>query len=236
MPAATPPVNVLMLRAFDGPRHTRLRAIWDVLAEHNKKAWRLCRFEARSRTHAQGLNAMWEEELRRPERFAVITEEDFLPDWERFIPLDLLCPKRPIFCAEYATRDPSTLKLAHHRIPGAWYVLIDKHRVGPLSFDCSGPFNDPANGLVSYVQKAYNVETLLIKGKDCMPDHYGISYPTGAHLFWSRHYNDPPDLRPAGFDLGDIQRRHDEAVTKYLEEAPAAFKALWKARHATPVV
>lgn len=232
-----PQVNVLQLRAFDGPRHDRLRAIWDCLAEHNKGAWRLCRFgNPRARlTHAQGLNAMWAEELKRPERYAIITEEDFLPDWENFVPLGLLTKKRPIFTAEYATRDARTLKVSGHRIPGPWYVLVDKQYIGALNFDCAGVFNDPGNALVEYCRASYGVDLILLTGKDCMPAHYGIKYLPGEHLFWSRHYNDPPELRPAGFDLGDIQRRHDERVTDYLETAPAAFKDLWRARYAPPV-
>ena len=228
----TPQINVNIIRAFQGPRHSRLEFLWETLAEQHKKTWRLCTFSnpGARLSHAKALNALWAEELTRPQRYAIITEYDFLPDWDRFTPLEMLSEKRPIYAAEYCTRNPGTLRLIPHGIAGAWYVLVDKHYIKSLAFDPEGAFNDPANGLAQYVRTAYDRGLMMFTAKDCMPRHYGTRHLPGEHLFWSRHYNDNPLSSPAGFNLGDILGRHDTAVATYIKTAPQSFRALYAKR------
>lgn len=217
----SPPVNVNLIRAFEGPRHTKLEGLWDCVAEYLSRDVRLhvlSNLGARL-CHADCLNEMWDAERARPERYAIFTEYDFLPNlrgW--FTPLG---DATPLLGVEYATRSPLTKRLEHHGIPGAWYLLVDKERVKELDFTAGGPFNDPANQIQG---------VRLMPGTDCYPLHYGISYPTGTHLFWSRHLHDDPDGSAAGFKLGDIQRGHDAAVEAWVRQAPGAFRYIARRR------
>lgn len=230
-------VNVNLIRVFDGPRHERLRLLWDCFAEYNREQFRLHWFpNPHGASHARCLNSIWEEEMKRPEPYAVITEHDFLPDFETFLPTSALTERHPLFAAEYCTRDPATKKLTAHGIPGAWYMLIDKTQIGPLNFDPTGEFNDPANGLAALVASEYpGREVFLLQNKDCYPRHYGTELVTGEHLFWSRHLQDPPSRRVAGFSVGDIQAKHDNAVKAWLKRAPSRFLQLVLDRSCSPL-
>lgn len=225
-------INVNIIRAFEGPRHERLELLWAVIAEYCKKDISLHIYPnlGAKLSHAECLNYMWIEELKRPEPFALITEFDFLPNLRTWLPTKYLLTDAPVLAAEYCTREPESSKLLSHDLPGAWYILIDKTRVGDLDFSGAGPFNDPANGLGWCVRKRYNAPLLLLTHSDCYPRHYGAEMLVGEHLFFSRHIHDDPDMKVAGLILGDIQKKHDRAVEFWIRRAPPAFQRLLKKR------
>lgn len=158
---------------------------------------------SRKLSHATALNEIWAGERERPNRWAIFSEFDFLPG-PGF--LSLPAGGDAVYAAEYCTRDPVSLEMRLHRIPGAWFVLIDKEWAPHLDFSPCGRFNDPANGLPAS----------LIPSADCLPRHYGVRVgERGEHLFWSRHYNDPPGARVVGFNLDDIRQRIDRTLDDY---------------------
>jgi hypothetical protein len=232
-----PQLTVRITHAFDGPRHDRLHAIWDTVAEHWQKHLRLAvTTNPRGFSHAQMFNKMWYEELQQNNRYVLLTEHDFLPNlrdraWysaphKVFEQLDAMHGEQfAALAPEYATRHAATKVVMHHNKPGGWWILIDKDRFND-AIDFTGK-PDPANQLEDSIGGCYMAE-----GEDCYPAHYGLSYPFGTHLFWSRHYNDPPEARVGGFHIGDIQARHDDAVDRFLISSPATFACLFEKRHA----
>lgn len=225
---ATPPVLVNVIRAFDDSRNRRLSLVWDALAEYHRDKFRLmvhpnlgCRL-----SHDKMLNRIWEFVMHRTERYVCITETDFLPSKD-FLPLDELTKAYPILAARYYTRDPETKKLRDHKdLVGAWYILVDREYIDLLDFTAGGEFNDPANTLLQYVHDNYGKGLKLMNAEDCLPAHYGIRHMTGEHLFFSRHLADDPNLRIAGVPLGDIQRKHDGAVTAWIDRQPHAYRRI----------
>jgi len=202
-------INVNLIKVFQGVRHDRLRGLWNGWAYRHRDEFTLHWWSNPGWFgHAEALQSIWEEELRRPERFTIITEADFLPG--RAFNLSHLCtPERPIVAAEYCTRDPETLDLTHHDCPGAWYLLIDKDHAPKLNFRPAGKHNDPCNDLCD------KHKIWFLPQKDCLPRHYGTSMASGEHLFWSRHLHDDPELVVAGVKLGDMQHAHDNAVKEW---------------------
>lgn len=155
------------------------------------------------RSHAANLALEWEAAQSCPERVAILTEFDLLPE-------DGLLAEEPVslLCAEYCTRHPGTWRVQPHGTPGAWFVRIDKERLGglPLDFSAGGVFNDPGAHL-------YSPDMRLIPPEDCWP---GVRVgEKGVHLFWSRHYNDPPAPLPCGFHLRDIHVGVDSLLDAY---------------------
>ena len=223
-----PTVLVNTIRAFDDPRNRRLGLIWDALAEYHQDKFRLmvhsnlgCRL-----SHDKMLNRIWEFVMHRTERFVCITEQDFLPSLD-FLPITQLSKGYPIIAATYCTRDPDTKKLIEHKaLVGAWYILVDREYVDLLDFTAGGPFNDPANNLLTYVHDNYGKGIKMLEARDCLPTHYGVEHMTGEHLFFSRHLADPPDMRVAGMPLGDIQRGHDRAVASWIDRQPHAYRRI----------
>jgi hypothetical protein len=191
-------VNVNLIRAFEGPRHTRLERLWlqfpiPRIYVHDNRTTGL--------SHGEALNAMWAEEKKRQARYAIFTEFDFLPGPE-FLRTEMAAP---LIAGEYCTRNPETLKEEWHGIPGAWFIMVDKKFVPrSLDFGPGGPFNDPGALLPA----------ALIQSYDCMPEHYGVRVGTrGEHLFFSRHYNDEGGII-AGLDLADILSKVDRKLTQ----------------------
>lgn len=227
-----PHVGVHIISAFSGPRHSTLEFLWDVTAEFHKEDMRLNVFRnpGAKLSHADCYREMWKQALAAPERFALFTEFDLLPKICGFLPTGLLTADKPIAVAEYVTRNPSTGRLIHHGIPGGWYVLIDKTHVRdparPPIFAPGGAFNDPCNILESCLQRDYQKSVTYLNQADAMPRHYGTLMHTGEHLFWSRHYNDPPTGIVAGFPLSDILPKVDKAIVDWVKSTPTAFQTL----------
>lgn len=221
-------VNVLLIRAFEGPRHARLEKIWDEVAKRAPIKLRIFDNLGAKLRHAQCLAAMWEQEIWRPEHECIITEFDFLP-YDGFWYGDR---RAEIESTMYCTRDPATLRLSvEPRIAGGWFthirktdaVLQRRHVILRGLSEESGRYRDPCNALLP---------DRFLPLVDAYPEHYGCRVVgRGEHLFWSRHYNDPPYLTLGGFSLASIHRKVDRTITRYeetlrrtstLPQAPAA--------------
>jgi hypothetical protein len=205
-------INVLLIRAFSGPRHARCEAVWQKFAAAHSEINLRIYNNAAGTPHGECLQKMWDQELARDEDRCVITEFDFLPDeglahW----PWTELSLREPVQAAEYVTRDPATLKLLDHGQPAPWFVRVSKPLLAhpkQLLLLPGGYFNDPCGLLV---QSLRGQQVKLLPQRDHWP---GCETPgVGVHLMWSRHYNDPPELRPAGFNLGEIQAAVDKELT-----------------------
>ena len=207
-------INVSIARGLglNGPRHLRLEAIWKRYAALHADKMQLHVYESPDGVHASNFNAMWAREQARPERYAILTEFDFLPGAGFLTP-----PLAAVEAANYVTRSPDTLQLTQWNKPGGWFIAVDKERInGRLDFTAGGQHNDAANQLADYVWQHYNLCVKLLPTRDCYPRHYGCEVGTrGEHLFWARHYNDEPFLKPAGFPLADILQKVDQATTAY---------------------
>lgn len=227
---AQPDTAVRLIRCFEGPRHDRLHALWDCIAEYvSPFAYvRVLDNPGAKLSHAQCLQRAWAEELEYVNPFVVFTEYDFLPNlhtlewlgghvWDQY----------PLAAVMYSTRDPNTRRaVQYHDAAGAWWVAIDKRRCGPaLTFE-GRP--DPCNQLLDQVDGA-----VLFMGNDAMrlyPPHYGLAYPWGEHLFWGRHLHDPPGLRIGGFKLGHIHLLHDEALRRWYHTTPVRYRQIVQQR------
>jgi hypothetical protein len=198
--------SVNIIKIFDGPRHRRLELIWKNFHKQHEFDLHIFDNTKLRLPHDQALNRMWEQEQRRDSDVTIFTEFDFIPGIAFLDPT--FYSEGAVHAAEYVVRDPESKNVLPQAIPGAWYIHIDREWTVPLDFSNFGTFNDPANGIPA---------SLLI-GVDCYPEHYGMryldkyGYRIGEHLFWSRHYNDPPGQRPASFDLDDILRKVDKRI------------------------
>jgi hypothetical protein len=225
-------VTVRIARAFSGPRHSRLELIWDCVAEYlqDRMVLDVTDNQVRKLSHAQIFQRMWEEEKDCPNRYVLFTEFDFLPDVDRALPLALLNVasryKDSQYAAvgvQYATRHPETRVLRRHDgLAGGWWILIDKERAPRELLFAGTP--DPGNQLPD------QMPMILERGEDSWPFHFGIDYPFGTHLFWSRHYHDDPNMEVAGVLLGEMQQRHDNAVAMWLAAQPTDFRKLYMSR------
>jgi hypothetical protein len=215
-------VNVNIIRAFEGPLHSRLEKIWERIAAANKDRMNLHVFDnlGARRNHAKSLQAQFDQEIERPETHAIFTEFDFLPE-EGFLDET----EADVEAAEYVTRSAETLEQTSHGISGGWFIRLYKsdqllhwlHSVRVGLGDGWGQFRDPANGLFEGIQQAgWDVRKRLLPSQDCYPDTYGARTPgRGVHLFWSRHYNDQPTSTVAGFGLAPILRGVKRYIARY---------------------
>jgi len=225
----TPATTIRIARAFEGPRHERLEKVWDCIAEYVQDDARLIVEPNRSPriSHADIFGRMYAKDSEEPNRFLLLTEYDWLPDlsgdWlptHVFDETDLA-----VLVTQYYTRNPENMRLRKHQgKPGGWYILVDKARAPHIRTFHGEP--DPANQLSS------EADALILPGEDCYPLHYGVEYPMGTHLFWSRHYHDGDDDDVvAGVRLGDMRVLHDQAVTLWLRLQPTEFLKLVLGRH-----
>jgi hypothetical protein len=218
--------NLHLIRAFQGPRHARLERIWDKVAVLVKPQVQVHIHDniGIPRNHGEMLQEIWEEEKGRPESFTIFTEFDFLPN-PAFLAHGYTVPwlelgvgtVRPIHAAEYATRNPYTRRIQRTGLAGAWFIRVVKRDVlgAALDFRAGGPFNDPGGRLPAKLVH-------LLGAEEGTYSPFGVRVPgVGEHLFWSRHYNDPPTALRAGFVMGEIQRAVDAACDKYEAELAA---------------
>lgn len=217
-----PIINVNIIRIFEGPRHDKLEAIWRWYTCLHSNQMTLHVFDNTHLRlpHDRAYERMWVQEENRPEQFTIFTEFDFLPgaDFLNVRPASILA-------AEYCTRDPSDHRLQRRGIPGAWFVTVDKNAIKYRpDFRSGGPFNDPCN----------EIDAELLDTQDCYPDHYGVEvafvevalnaigrhtterFHIGTHLFWSRHYNDDPNLTVGEFPLRPILEGVDTAIKDFV--------------------
>jgi hypothetical protein len=234
-----PVVAVRLIRAFEGPRHDRLRNIWQAIAEYSAPSIRVHWYaNAGARlSHADAFSRIWlEERTRGDTQFVLFTEEDFLPsltggwtDWTGFS-LALETESAAVV-VPYHTRYENTKKIQPHRgLSGGWFVLFNRALLPPKFNPKFRGTPDPCNQLLQQLHDA-RLPVITLTARDCYPEHYGIEYPTGVHLFWSRHLHDPPHRRVGAFRLGDVQRKHDKAVDNWLATQPKEFQELYATRH-----
>lgn len=223
---------IRLIRIFNGPRHIRLRNIWEAIAEYIAPEisvrW-YCNDKGLS--HGQAFDAIWREEQEFDNKVVLFTEEDFLPDlavgpanW-----LGLTSFKGENQAAVgtmYCTRSPKSRDVFQQGdVCGGWFICIDKELFpgpGHISF-LGNP--DPANQLRPHL-KHFGYTISLVPGDDGYPHHYGIEYPYGTHLMWSRHYHDDPNMRVSGFKLGAIQKKVDWRISAWIAEQPGDFQEL----------
>jgi hypothetical protein len=237
-----PNFAIRLIRAFDGPRHRRLRDIWTAIAEYIQQDVAV-RWYANTKglRHAQCFDIMWREEQEFDNWGVLFTEEDFLPD----LALDLddwtgitsfHHTNQAAAATSYCTRSPKSRKLFQKaELAGGWFICIDKeHFPKPQEISFEGD-PDPANQLRGCLE-AYSKVISLVPGKDGFPHHYGVEYPYGTHLFWSRHYHDDPRTRVSGFKLGDIQTKVDWRISQWIREQPEDFQELLVARFGSDIL
>ena len=220
-------LDIRMISAFRGPRHRRLRRIWEAVALYWGDFVRVSIHPNihGQRSHAEMFNEMWEVQ---DSRHLLLTELDFLPNLhapEWYNPgaaADHLArgatPPAVIAC-NYATRCEGLGRLAVRPYPGGWWVMLDCDAC-PAELDFTGR-PDPCNQLLDHIAPA-----ALFEGTDCFPRHYGIDYPFGTHLFWSRHLSDDPRTYVGKVCIGDVQDKHDAAVDAWVAAAPANFRKI----------
>jgi hypothetical protein len=224
----TPLLTVRLIRCFEGPRHERLYKIWDAIAEYIAPEANV-RWYANpdvALRHAQCFDRMWQEELEFDNRYVLFTEADFLPDLavglENWTGTTLL--KDAAVGTLYCTRSEKSWKAMQHRDRcGGWFLLMDKERI-PREISFEGE-PDPCNQMRSYLRR-YGHTIVLRNGYDPYPVHWGMEYPFGTHLFWSRHYNDNPGRRISGFPLRNILGKVDKRISQWIVEQPEDFQAL----------
>jgi hypothetical protein len=186
-------VDVGIINIFEGGIHHRLRKIWAKIEALPKPyPWKVHWFENPDMLcHGDMLQRMWRVLRELPARYVLLTEHDFLPgnDFPGVSQFDLHMPETAVLAAEYCTRDPNSYKLKEHGHPGAWYILIDKDRLGrrELDFTAGGPFNDPAAKLphdITAVIKSYDcmphATTTTIRGRRLPDSHCGTSWDVSA--------------------------------------------------------
>lgn len=213
-------VSVHLIRAFVGPRHQRLENIWSRVAElvrpHGVAVIAHDNLQPTQLPHGEMLQKIWESEKDSPVPVTVFTEFDFLPILSG-LQQPVFSGGRPISAATYCTRSPFGRRLVvHPGVPGAWWIAVDKARLGSdlqrLDFRAGGPGNDPAGRLPPDL-------THLLGAEEGRLSPFGVVVPgAGEHLFFSRHYGDPPTRIVAGFVIGEIQRAVDRACDRYEKE------------------
>lgn len=220
----TPATTIRIARAFEGPRHERLEKIWDCIAEYAQEDARLI-VEPNLRprlSHADIFERMYHKDLVAENRYLLLTEFDWLPDLGGdWLPTHVFQETNAdVIATQYYTRNPQTKRLRRYKgLPGAWYILIDKERAPVIGSFHGSP--DPGN------QLPQETNPIILPGEDCLPLHYGVEYPHGTHLFWSRHYHDGADTDVvAGVKLGEMRILHDQAVTLWLRLQPTEFLKL----------
>lgn len=225
-------IEVHMIDVFQGPRHTRLRQLWEAIFEHEQE-WVVPRIfhNTEGLSHAACYERMWRVPITSDLR--LFTEFDFLPDLRRrqggWTGVEYIKHHQAL-ALPYQTRHPQTKHLVRHRgKAAAWFVLLR-----PARIDCDLRFEgtpDPCNQLGDFIDVR-----VMPPGNDCWPIHFGIQYPFGVHLFWSRHLHDPPNRIVSGCNLGEIQRKHDYAVTRWIGEQPLSYQDLLKEKYPDALV
>jgi hypothetical protein len=235
-------ITIRLIRAFDGPRHQRLRRIWQAIAEYIAPEANVRWFvNERRLRHAECFDKMWHEEQEFDNRIVLFTEEDFLPDlavglfnWMGISTFKT--DEQAAVATMYCTRCPKNRSvLQAGDKAGGWFICIDKDVFpGPAHISFEGA-PDPANQLRPHLRH-FGKTISLVPGSDGYPHHYGMEYPYGTHLFWSRHYHDDPNLRISGFKLGAIQAKVDWRITQWIHEQPSEFQELLVKRFGSDIL
>lgn len=204
--------DIYYVRAFEGPLHERCYRLWKMYAAQAGEGVRVIEVpNPHGWRHAECFNKIFHFARYQPARVVILTEADFLPtpDFAKRIEERLT---KEAYGVEYATRDPQTLDPIFHGMPGGWMCALDSDACAEKTIDFEGgggAFNDPGN------QLAEQLDIDIERGRG--DDGYGLIYPYGTHMFWSRHYNDPPGTRVVCFDIDDVKDYVEETIETYEE-------------------
>lgn len=229
-----PPVTrIRQIRCFDGPIHDVLHAIWDVIAEAIAPAAVLDVFRNPDATlsHAQCLQRIHAEESEMDSRFWAFMEHDFLPELEEdWLFAEYLVRHGPAFTGVmYATRgkDISSGPLFQYSdMAGGWFFLWRKD-VMPARIAYHG-HPDPCNQLPEQLA-GKGLASQIFPGQPA-DDSFAIRYPFGVHLFFSRHYNEPPATPICGVPAGRIQATTRQEIARWFCRQPRKFHRLFLQR------
>ncbi len=232
-------IAVRITKLFDGPRHERLYNIWEAIAEYCQEYMVLRWYNnLKGLNHASALNAIWQEEREFDQTRLILTEHDFLPDltyndWLLQKDFDDT-PNIGAIGPSYAKRKSGSHILKNfENVMGAWFLSLDKERC-PETINFHGRV-DPCTDLIKYLS-AYGVQCVTYFGEDPHPLHFGVEYPFGTHLFWSRHYNDDPNIRLSGISLRESLTKHDRTVTSWIVQQPQNFQTLLSKRFGSGIL
>lgn len=224
-------ITVRIINVFEGFRHARLRSIWEVVAEYAQTALKLKWFRNTGGwDHAECLNRIWSEEQTDLAGRLVITEHDFLPDLnydDWLLQMDLDQPDIAVAGACYSKRGGNRQLHNYPEVVGPWFMSFDKTKC-PGRLEFRGRV-DPAGELTTQLHEA-GYDLMLYPGTDPYPLHIGVEYAFGTHLFWSRHYNDPPATRVSGYSVDEILTKHDRCVASWIRQQPQSFQKLLASR------
>lgn len=205
----TPETQLIgLIDAFEDPISNKLRDFWLLWARTAGVSLMIFNNTLRKLSHAAAAGELLRDMTEAGHRKKILTEFDFLPRCPP--PTRATCLDR-IKAAEYVTRDPVSMRLLRHGVPGAWFLEWDGAYTTLIDIRAGGCFNDPANLLA----EDFPGRVDLIQGHDNFPADYGVTYPFGTHLFFSRHYGDPPETKIAGFDLEPILKGVKARIKKF---------------------
>lgn len=221
-------ITVRLIHIFEGPRHERLRTLWEIIAEYAKDKIRLKWFRNPNEwDHSESLNRIWLEEQTESDDRLIITEHDFLPDLnydDWLLQADFADPEIAVAAACYSKRRPGTRQLHNYtETVGPWFMSFDKTRC-PGRLEFRGRI-DPAGELAHQIHD-HEHSVMLYPGADPYPIHVGVEYIFGTHLFWSRHYNDSLAARVSGYSVREIVTKHDRYVASWIKHQPPDFQKL----------
>jgi hypothetical protein len=217
-------VAVFYARAYEGVLHSRCYAAWDRVAAETPRATIIPVRNPDERSHYDMLELMWEMGVRRPERYLLLTEADFLPDltvdWlqtaiDLMGPDALLGPRHVEWTGdswEPRQEDPSI---------GASFMLFDTHR---LREGYTPEFRNEKEDPGTTLHEQFTTTRVL-----GTPDHFSMKYPFGCHLFWSRIYNDEAYTATMEDDHIRLEMHHHGRYPLYcLQRAVCALLFRWE--------
>jgi len=193
-------------RIFEGPLHDRCYAIWEDFSEHTGlEVIQHDNYDGLE--HWEMLALMWERmRARQDVDRVIITEHDFLPTPDLAERAQEARGGAAALGVEYAPQQWKTLGRRWQGIPGGWFLEIDRTRFsGPLDFRGEGLWNDPGNKL------HHQLNLMLAPGQI---DEYGLKYPWGTHLFWSRHIEEK-GRNVQGFEINKIREYWEKRLTEW---------------------
>jgi hypothetical protein len=225
----SPNVVIRYTRAFEGPIHERLYACWDAAAEF-LAPWvgvRVFHNAGARLSHAQSFQAMWQEEAEFDNAIVVFTEADFLPnledeDWYRAS----MAKKATAWGVQYASRGVIGQLFRYPNLAGGWFVGINKEKA-PKRLSFAGD-PDPCCQLPLQIRH-HGGRFFYFAGSERA---IFLDYAYGTHLFWSRHYNDPPQtpLNCGKLTAGDVQNMVNKEISRWIATQPRAYKTIFAER------
>lgn len=206
-------------------RHERLRRIWRAIDQYNSEPGQLQILPYRNPgrlTHGECLNNIYQNARTNPDvDILIITEQDFLPesaesDWIWRMEEDLRAIKEPVLApVRQRTNKGDTAPFLMA------FKLDEPEGLCGVSLEFDHD-RDPAADLHEQVPVKHFTGTLNPKVHD------GWDYVYGTHLLYQRHLHDPVDMRCGHVILGEMQRRHDRFVEKWICQQSHTFRRIYE--------